>query len=291
MAHQNWLCIGDFNQILYKEEKFSFNMGSIVGANLFQQVISELHLCNLVASGQKFTWMNNREEEGFVMERLDRAFASVDWVNSYPQYFLLNLPIVDSNHGPILLNFEKQLPFRKRPFRFELMWINHPSCKDMIHQAWNLHTKGSRGAQLNNKLANVKKEAIGWNKSVFGKVELEIKKKLAELQEMQDSIVSIEDVRKEKILREELEGLLNKEEIMWAQKARNNWVLFGDRNTKYFQTVVRQRRIRRRIIHIKNEDGVLLEDPMEVENRLVNHFKASFVDTDPMDVGFILNEL
>ena len=78
----------------------------------------------------------------------------------------------------------------------------------MIHQAWNLHIKGSRGAQLNNKLANVKKEAIGWTKSVFGKVELEIKKKLAELQEMQDSIVSIEDVRKEKILRKELEGLL-----------------------------------------------------------------------------------
>ena len=51
LAHQNWLCIGDFNQIMYKEEKFSFNMGSIVGADLFQQVISELHLCNLVGSG------------------------------------------------------------------------------------------------------------------------------------------------------------------------------------------------------------------------------------------------
>ena len=75
---------------------------------------------------------------------------------------------------------------------------------------------------MNNKLANVKKEAIGWNKSVFGKVELEIKKKLVELQEMQDSIISIEDVRKEKILKEELEGLLNREEIMWTQKARNN---------------------------------------------------------------------
>lgn len=56
--------------------------------------------------------MNNREEEGFVMERLDRAFASVDWVNSYPQYSLQNLP-VDFDHGLILLNFEQQLPFRK----------------------------------------------------------------------------------------------------------------------------------------------------------------------------------
>ena len=58
-------------------------MGSIVGAKLFQQVISELHLCNLVAIGQKFTWANNKKDEGFVMERLDRAFVNVDWVNSY----------------------------------------------------------------------------------------------------------------------------------------------------------------------------------------------------------------
>ena len=106
LAHPNWLCICDFNQILTKEEKFSLNQGTIVGADLFQQLISELQLCNLMAVGQKFTWMNNREKEGFVMERLDRAFASSDWVNSYSHYSLHNLPIVDSNHGPILLNFE-----------------------------------------------------------------------------------------------------------------------------------------------------------------------------------------
>ena len=126
---------------------------------------------------------------------------------------------------------------------------------------------------MNNKLANVKREAIGWNKSIFGRVELEIKKKLAELQEIQDSIASIEDVRKEKILRVELKGLLNREETMWAQKARNNLVLFGDRNTRYFQIVVRQRRARIKIVHIKTEDEILLEDPMDVKNRLVNHLR------------------
>lgn len=144
---------------------------------------------------------------------------------------------------------------------------------------------------MNNKLANVKREIIGWNKYVFGRVELEIKKKVAELQGIQDSIASIEDVRKEKILREELERLLNREETMWAQKARSDWVSFGDRNSRYFQTVVRQRRAMSRIVHIKNEDGILMEDPMEVESRLVNHFKASFEDADKIDVGFILNEL
>ena len=55
--------------------------------------------------------------------------------------------------------------------------------------------------------------------------------------------------------------------------------------------MVRQRRARSRIVHIRNEDGTLLEDPMEVENRLVNHFEASFEETDQIDVGSILNVL
>ena len=39
---------------------------------------------------------------------------------------------------------------------------------------------------------------------------------------------------------------------MWAQKERCNWALFEDRNTRYFQTVVKQRRARSRILHIKD---------------------------------------
>ena len=113
-AHPSWLCIGDFNQILYKEEKFSFKNGTIPGAEEFQQVLRDLQLSDLSASGQRFTWMNKREDEDFVMERLDRAFGSVEWVNQYPFYSLRNLPIVRSDHGPILLDLEVQTPFRKR---------------------------------------------------------------------------------------------------------------------------------------------------------------------------------
>ena len=79
--------------------------------------------------------MNRREEEKFVMERLDRAFASVDWINAYPNYALKNLPIIQSNHGPIILDFELQQSFRNRPFRFEYMWMSHPLCKNVVKQA------------------------------------------------------------------------------------------------------------------------------------------------------------
>ena len=62
--------------------------------------------------------MNKMENEDFVMERLDRAFGSVEWVNKYLFYSLMNLPIVRSDHGLIILDLELQTPFMKRPFRF-----------------------------------------------------------------------------------------------------------------------------------------------------------------------------
>nr|POE48221.1 putative glycosyltransferase [Quercus suber] len=78
---------------------------------------------------------------------------------------------------------------------------------------------------------------------------------------------------------------------MWAQKAKSNWILNGDRSTRYFQTVVRQRRARSRISHIKDEEGLLLEDPMEIENRLANHFMSSYEDIALLSVDSILSEL
>ena len=222
---------------------------------------------------------------------MNRAFATAEWVNSYPHYSLHNLPIVDTDHGPILLNFEQLLPFRYRPFRFELMWTSHPNYKDIIRQAWEIQTKGSRAAQLFTKLSNVRKEAVKWNKLVFGRLDNDIKHKLAELQEIQDSIDSLKVVRKEKSVREELEVLLNREETMRAQKARSNWILNGDGNTRYFQTVVKQRRARSKILHIKDEEGLLIEDLLEIENRLVNHFKSSYEDLALLSVDSILSEL
>ena len=76
---------------------------------------------------------------------------------------------------------------------------------------------------------------------MFGKVERDIKLKQDQLLQIQNSISTIEDVRLERSLRNDLEEFLNREVLMWAQKARSNWILQGDRNIKFFQTVVRQR--------------------------------------------------
>lgn len=110
-------------------------------------------------------------------------------------------------------------------------------------------------------------------------------------QKVQNSISSVIDVRKERVLREELENLLHREELMWAQKAGSDWIIMGDWNTKYFKTVVKQRRARSRIIHLNRSDGTTTEDPVEIENILVNHFKNSYQDSTTVGFDRILASL
>ncbi|KAL4606261.1 hypothetical protein ACB092_09G089400 [Castanea dentata] len=49
LAYQRWLCIGDFNQILFVKENFSFGDGPIPSAENFQLLVLDLQLCDLVA--------------------------------------------------------------------------------------------------------------------------------------------------------------------------------------------------------------------------------------------------
>lgn len=142
------MCIGDFNQILSTDDKFAFLDRKIIGADIFQQTLNDLGLCELEAKGQKFTWMNKREDETFAMERLDRAFASVDWIHSYTQYAFHNQPIFRSDHGAICLDFEIQHPFKRRPFRFEKMWTTHEGCKFVVREAWKTNIQGSSSFKL-----------------------------------------------------------------------------------------------------------------------------------------------
>ena len=112
---------------------------------------------------------------------------------------------------------------------------------------------------------------------VFGRVENEIKMKQFQLQILQNSISSIEDAKRKKSLKLEIEDLLDREELMWAQKARTKWFLQGDRNTNYFQIVVKQRRARNKILHIKDDQGKFTDKPDEIETILSCHFRENYV--------------
>ena len=61
-------------------------------------------------------------------------------------------------------------------------------------------------------------------------------------------------------LRDEIQALKNKEEVMWKQRSRNNWLKDGDSNTKYFHSRATQRNKHNYILGLEDDNGVWVEE-------------------------------
>jgi hypothetical protein len=67
----------------------------------FRSVLDDLQLEELHLSGRLFTWSNHKDSP--TLERLDRAFASVEWLEQYSCHHLRCLSSNSSDHAPLLL--------------------------------------------------------------------------------------------------------------------------------------------------------------------------------------------
>jgi len=70
--------------------------------------------------------------------------------------------------------------------------------------------------------------------------------------------------------------LLQLEEIHWAQKSREKWFNFGDKNTKYFQAMVHDRRRQNQIWRLKDDNGFWHDNHMTISNLFVKEFSDRF---------------
>nr|DAD34711.1 TPA_asm: hypothetical protein HUJ06_005351 [Nelumbo nucifera] len=75
-----WCCIGEFNGMLSPMDK----RGRLDHPNWllagFRETISDCHLHEISIIGSCFTWERGRGAEAWVQERIDRAFASGEWL-------------------------------------------------------------------------------------------------------------------------------------------------------------------------------------------------------------------
>ncbi|KAG8486672.1 hypothetical protein CXB51_020076 [Gossypium anomalum] len=73
-------------------------------------------------------------------------------------------------------------------------------------------------------------------------------------------------------VRDELENVLNHEELLWRQKAKCDWLQFGDRNTKYFHSRTMQRRKLNRILALRISSGEWSSDQSVLRDEAARFF-------------------
>ena len=230
------------------------NLRSIRQMEGFRQVMRECGFMDITYRGPKFTW-SRRYGSKIIAERLDRGVANKEWMDRFAFSIEHHLPTVTSDHSLLLFNISTQEVTHaqvKKSFRFENMWVRNNQCEKVIKESWKVSSNPS-WVDLVNGIENCNHQLMRWNKTSFGNVGINIKKLQQKLQDlMSDSVFDVDAIDS---CKKEMVEMLNLEEIMWKQRAKEFYIRGGDRNTRYFHLSASKRRHNNHIIGVEDEFG------------------------------------
>ncbi|KAL2894624.1 hypothetical protein RDABS01_010533 [Bienertia sinuspersici] len=131
---------GDFNQMESSDQKWG-GIDYISGVQVF------------------------RDGDNRLYQRLDRATATQDWIQMYPDSTVVNFPITLFDHSPIMLN--TQPPHQKRRTRIQMnSWsLNFDEVRKFIQQHWNYSVTGSPIFSCTSKIKRVRYNMFKWCQS------------------------------------------------------------------------------------------------------------------------------
>lgn len=204
------------------------------------------------------------------MERLDRVFANVQWLDLFPNSKILHLPKTHSDHSPLLINLNScRKPRGPRPFRLGKFWINHPSFKDVVKSCWidnNL-------IQATNQLRD---SSLSWSRTTFGDTKKRLLSRINGIQCSAAYPYSSFLQNFESSLVKEYNTTLKLEEDFWKIHSRINWLNDGDANTKFYHISVINRRRTNRISYFKDNVENWITDHVLISSHAFNYFATCF---------------
>ncbi|KAF7844182.1 ribonuclease H [Senna tora] len=232
-----------------------------------------------------------RGDGEIVWERPDRVLCNDAWLNVFPKTTLSALPIAASDHSPLILDSCGFKPFCKRPFRFENLWLLFDSCQHVVSNSWDININSSPDIILHEKLNWLRGNLRFWNKREVGNIQQKIKDLSNLLEKIQKNVNNDALVMDEKTIRHQLEFYLDCEETLWAQKARQTWLVNGDRCTAYFHNIVKNRRVQNHINAIQDDSGKWIDDYQTIQQIRISYFKDIFTERNKVHVSDIVKKL
>lgn len=249
-----WLVAGDFNSPLSPDEKKGGQSGWTSSMTDLGAFLQTGGLMDVPLGGARFTWSNRRIGHNHIQCRLDRMLINYDWACHFEGVRMEALPKCGSDHSPLILEGSIPESFKGAPFRFELMWLKHTELREKIQDWWSIQVQGCAMYRFSKKLNWIKRRIKVWNREVFENIFETKGVLLGELKEIENRIQtegrSLELGNQELSTSRKLEKVLEREEIFWKQKSREQWLREGDRNTKFFHLSTMRHRTYNKITKI-----------------------------------------
>lgn len=81
------------------------------------------------------------------------------------------------------------------------------------------------------------------------------------------------------------------EENFWKQKCKDDWIFYGDGNTKVFHAAVKTSRARNGVVKLTNNMGITHRSEASKAQVAINYFKDLFKSSSSEDYQFLLRDL
>ncbi|KAI5384637.1 hypothetical protein KIW84_071589 [Lathyrus oleraceus] len=234
-----WCFISDYNSILRAHEHHGRLASSRAHMLDFSNWSDKHNLHHIPTSGSFLTWTNGRKGNDNIQRRLDRSICDQPWIDSCSSMCYSTLTKTRYDHFPLMIDFDCQLVSYRSSFRFMEMWMQHPDYETIIKSTWESSIVRCPMFILSRKLQLLKTKFKEWKKSTFGNFKV-----MAQCN---------------------LDDALNNEEIFWKEKGNVKWHADGDRNTKFFQRIVKKRNTTS-LLHSMNIGDNVSTDPEEISN-------------------------
>lgn len=157
--------MGDLNSVLDGSEVSDPKKLSHSRCTDFAEWVFDQGLIDIGFEGPIMTWEQGNQDNTFKITQLDRALGKGEWVMRIQNALVRYLPMMHSDHSPLLLNTTGNHEVRRHiPFMFQAAWLSSKDMDNVVKKAWQ-----SNFTLLEN-IDNLKPKLETWNKEVFGNI-------------------------------------------------------------------------------------------------------------------------
>lgn len=179
-----------------------------------------------------------------------------------PELKIRHLQRLISDHAPLLVCLAQPAPYRSK-FVFQKMWMEHNDFRGVVEQIWSQPVSGAPSLVVDEKLRRLKAKLKVWNWEEFGDLKekiIQLQNRVMQLEEKIQYRPTQTDEEEFENCSRELRQAVNWEAELVYQKTRAKWIQDGDRNTKFFHAVIRDK-MRQNAISLTDPNGEIISNP------------------------------
>ncbi|KAJ9549508.1 hypothetical protein OSB04_022051 [Centaurea solstitialis] len=279
-AYQNliWVLFGDFNEVREEGERLGSRF-SRSGAKAFNDFIINAGLSEIRCGGRRFTRFSS---DGLKLSKLDHILVSHSFFSVWVNPSVEILPRVYSDHCPLFLS-SLSVNFGPLPFKFFNSWLSIVSLDEVVVSSWSSSRFSNPSAnavvRLVARLKHLRNCIKSWKANQLhdnGNSAVDLRKNLNNLESLaESSALSDSDKELRLELIQKIFDIEKKNLLDIKQKARINWAINGDENSKYFHSSLKYKQ-RKNHIHGLSLDGDWITDPLKLKSLAFDFFADKY---------------